>query len=141
MPVLAKRFISYLNPTGAEPVPQSALMNDSQNITLAVEPGKTYMVRMVNMAAFAAQYVWFEEHTMKVIEIDGIYTQPMDADMLYLTAAQRVSVLITTRNDTSKNYAFMGSMDQVLTPPRASVLIPHLLIPKNRISSTKSPTV
>ncbi|KAI5782840.1 Cupredoxin [Pyronema domesticum] len=114
MPVLAKRFISYLNPTGAEPVPQSALMNDSQNITLAVEPGKTYMVRMVNMAAFAAQYVWFEEHTMKVIEIDGIYTEPMDADMLYLTAAQRVSVLITTKNDTSKNYAFMGSMDQDL---------------------------
>lgn len=120
MPVLAKRFISYLNPTGAEPVPQSALMNDSQNITLAVKPGKTYMVRMVNMAAFAAQYVWFEEHTMKVIEIDGIYTEPMDADMLYLTAAQRVSVLITTKNDTSKNYAFMGSMDQVRIPPALS---------------------
>ncbi|KAI5808306.1 Cupredoxin [Pyronema omphalodes] len=114
MPGLAKRFISYLNPTGAEPVPQSALMNDSQNITLVVQPGKTYMVRIVNMAAFAAQYIWFEEHTMKVVEIDGVYTEPMDADMLYLTAAQRVSVLITMRNDTSKNYAFMGSMDQDL---------------------------
>ena len=113
MPTLIRQFISYANPTGAEPVPQSALLNDSQNVSVKVEPGKTYMLRMVNMAAFAAQYVWFEEHEMQVIEVDGIYTEPMTADMLYLTAAQRVSVLLTTKNATDKNYAFMGSMDQV----------------------------
>ena len=113
MPTLIRQFISYANPTGAEPVPQSALLNNSQNVSVKVEPGKTYMLRMVNMAAFAAQYVWFEEHEMQVIEVDGVYTEPMTADMLYLTAAQRVSVLLTTKNATDKNYAFMGSMDQV----------------------------
>jgi len=117
MPVLTKKFISYTNPTGAEPVPQSALINDSQNVTVNVEPGKTYMLRMVNMAAFAAQYIWFESHTFRVVEVDGIYTEPMEAEMLYLTAAQRVSVLLTTKNETSKNYAFMGSMDEVKIPP------------------------
>jgi iron transport multicopper oxidase len=113
MPVLVKKFLSYTNPTGAEPVPQSALLNDSQNITLKIEPGKTYLVRMVNMAAFAAQYIWFEEHTFRVVEVDGVYTEPYETNMLYLTAAQRASVLLTTKNDISKNYAFVGSMDQV----------------------------
>ena len=113
MPSLIAEFLSYTNPTGAEPVPEAALMNDAQDITIAVEPGKTYLVRIVNMAAFAAQYIWFEDHVMRVVEVDGVYTDPLEANMLYVTAAQRVSVLLTTKNDTSRNYAFVGSMDEV----------------------------
>jgi iron transport multicopper oxidase len=44
---LLKSFVSVTNPTGAEPVPKSALINDEQNVTIAVQPGKTYMIRMV----------------------------------------------------------------------------------------------
>lgn len=115
MPGLIKKFISYANPTGAEPVPNSALMNDTQNLTVAVEPGKTYLVRMINMGAFAGQYVWFENHTMQIVEADGIYTEPAEADMIYVTAGQRYSVLLTTKNDTASNFAFVASMDKVRT--------------------------
>lgn len=104
-------FINKINPTGAEPVPNSALFNDTQNITVAVQPGKTYLFRMVNIGAFAGQYVWFEGHNMTIVEVDGIYTQQAEAEMIYLTAAQRISFLITARNDTSANYPFVGSMD------------------------------
>ncbi|KAI1671050.1 Iron transport multicopper oxidase FET3 [Pyrenophora tritici-repentis] len=110
-PLLAS-FISIANPSGAEPVPQAALLNDTQNLTVKIEPGKTYLFRMVNMAAFAAQYVWFEEHTMRIVEVDGVYTEPTEANMLYLTAAQRYSVLVTAKNDTNSNFAFVGSMDE-----------------------------
>ena len=110
---LIKGFISVVNPTGAEPVPKAALFNDTQNVTTAVEPGKTYMFRIINMGAFAGQYLWFEGHTMQIVEVDGIYTKQAAADMIYLTAAQRYSVLITTRNDTSTNFAYTASMDQV----------------------------
>lgn len=113
---LLAKFISVSNPTGAEPVPQSALWNSTQNISIPVQPGKTYMFRMVNMAAFSAPYVWFEGHTMRVVEVDGIYTEPAEANMLYMTAAQRYSVLITMNNDTSSNFAFVASMDQVNQP-------------------------
>jgi iron transport multicopper oxidase len=111
-PLLA-RFLSVTNPSGAEPVPDSSLVNETRDLSIAIEPGKTYLVRMINMGAFAAQYVWFEDHTMRVVEVDGIYTEPADAEMLYLTAAQRCSVLVTAKNGTDKNYAFVGSMDQV----------------------------
>ena len=113
---LMKSFISYTNPTGAEPVPDAALMNDTQNLTVAVQPGKTYMFRIINVGAFAGQYLWFEGHTMRIVEVDGIYTEAADAEMIYITAAQRYSVLITMKNDTSSNYAFVGSMDQVRVP-------------------------
>ncbi|KAF2025724.1 iron transport multicopper oxidase FET3 precursor [Setomelanomma holmii] len=114
MPGLLKDFINIANPSGAEPVPQAALMNDTQNLNIKIQPGKTYLFRVVNIGAFAAQYLWFEGHTMKVVEVDGIYTDPMEADMIYVTAAQRYSVLVTAKNDTSSNFAFVGSMDQDL---------------------------
>ena len=110
---LIPNFISVINPTGAEPVPNAALMNDTQNLTVSIEPGKTYMFRMINIGAFAGQYVWFEGHTMRIVEVDGIYTEAADAEMIYLTAAQRYSVLITMKNDTSSNFAIVGSMDTV----------------------------
>ncbi|KAJ8114280.1 hypothetical protein OPT61_g3793 [Boeremia exigua] len=107
-------FVSVTNPTGAEPVPNSALINDSQDVTVAVQPGKTYLIRMVNMAAFAGMYVWFQGCSMKVVEVDGIYTKPAEAGMLYFTAGQRYSVLLTVGDDVSTNIPFMASMDEEL---------------------------
>lgn len=91
-------------------------MNDTQNLQVKVEAGKTYMFRVINMAAFAPQYLWFENHTMSIVEVDGVYTEPADAQMIYVTPAQRYSFLITMKNDTSRNYAIQGSMDEVHHP-------------------------
>lgn len=106
-------FMSKGNPTGAEPVPQAALMNDTQNLKVPVQPGKTYLFRLVNVAAFAGQYVWIEGHNISIVEVDGVYTEPAEASMIYISAAQRYSFLVTTRNDTSSNFAIVGSMDTV----------------------------
>lgn len=106
-------FISKSNPTGAEPVPNNALFNETQNLSVSIQPGKTYLFRMINIGAFAGQYIWFEGHNMTIVEVDGIYTQPAEAEMIYLSAAQRCSFLLTTKNETLANYAFVGSMDTV----------------------------
>jgi iron transport multicopper oxidase len=37
-----------------------------------------------------------------------------------MTAAQRYSVLVTAKNDTSSNFAFVGSMDEVPLTARDS---------------------
>ncbi|ETS79286.1 hypothetical protein PFICI_09139 [Pestalotiopsis fici W106-1] len=108
---LLKGFIYYQNPTGAEPVPDAALINDTSTFTMDVEAGKTYLVHFINVGAFASQYLWFEGHTMKIVEVDGVWTEPAEADMIYISAAQRYTVLITMKNDTSANYPFVASMD------------------------------
>lgn len=110
---LLKGFINYKNPTGAEPVPDAALINDTSTFTMDVEAGKTYLLHFINVGAFASQYLWFEGHTMKIVEVDGVWTEPAEADMIYISAAQRYTVLITMRNDTTANYPFVASMDTV----------------------------
>lgn len=49
---------------------------------------------------------------MKIVEVDGIYTKPAEADMLYFTAGQRYSVLLTIGNEMT-NIPFVASMDEV----------------------------
>lgn len=110
-PELLKGFISYKNPTGAEPVPKSALLNDTSNFTMAVEPGKTYFIHLINVGAFASHYFWIQGHTMRIVEVDGIWVNASDAEMIYISTAQRYGVLVTMNNDTSTNYPMMGSMD------------------------------
>ena len=126
MPGLLSWFMSKVNPTGAEPVPKSALLNDSQNVTLSVQPGKTYLVRVINMGAFASQYMWFEGHNMTIVEVDGVYTQPQPASMIYLSSAQRYSFLLTTHDDASANFPFVASMDLVSFNPPSSFSYPHV---------------
>ncbi|KAI0025244.1 multicopper oxidase [Xylariomycetidae sp. FL0641] len=111
---LRPAFLGKGNPTGAEPVPRAALWNDTRDLGVAVAPGRTYLVRVANVGAFAGQYVWFEGHAMTVVEVDGVYTRPARAEMLYLAAAQRCSFLLTTKNETGRNYAFVASMDTTL---------------------------
>lgn len=113
MATLIPIFMAKSNPSGAEPVPKAALMNETQNLAIPIKPGKTYLFRVINMAAFAGQYLWIEGHTMRIVEVDGIYTQSANADMLYISAAQRVSFLLTARNDTDGNFPMVGSMDTV----------------------------
>ncbi|KAK1535897.1 multicopper oxidase [Colletotrichum paranaense] len=107
-------FMSKTNPTGAEPVPKAALMNETQNLTISIQPGKTYLMRVINIGAFAGQYLWFEGHNMSIIEVDGVYTQQATAEMIYLSVAQRCSFLLTTKNSTAENFAIVGSMDTTL---------------------------
>ncbi|GKZ89252.1 CAZyme family AA1 [Aspergillus niger] len=107
-------FMSLYNPTGAEPIPNSWLFNDTMNTTIAVKPNTTYLLRLANIAAFTAQYFYIEDHPLTIVEIDGVYTEPTTADILYIAVAQRYSVLFTTKATTDKNYPIVTVVDSTL---------------------------
>ncbi|KAF4982830.1 hypothetical protein FZEAL_1622 [Fusarium zealandicum] len=111
MAVLIPEFLRKGNPTGAEPVPQAALMNETQNLKVAVKPSKTYLLRLINLAAFAGQFFWIEGHNMSIVEVDGAYTKPAETNMVYLSAGQRCSVLLTTKDSLGDNFPIVASMD------------------------------
>ena len=132
MPEGIQQFMSYKNPTGAEPIPKAALINDSQNGTINFEPGKTYRLRLINMGAFAMFHVWIEDHDFQVIELDGVYTEPYTVPALDLAVAQRVSVLVTAKNTTDRNYPLVGAMDTTMfdqVPPTLNPSI-HTYYPR-----------
>ncbi|RMD43575.1 hypothetical protein DV735_g1588, partial [Chaetothyriales sp. CBS 134920] len=112
--LIAPDFLSLYNPTGAEPIPQAFLFNDTQNTSLSVEPNTTYLLRLINIGAFVAQYFYIEDHELTIVEIDGVYTEPTTADILYIAVAQRYAVLVTTKNSTDKNYPIVTVADSNL---------------------------
>lgn len=111
---LAPQFLSLYNPTGKEPIPDAFLFNDTMNSSLAVKPNTTYLLRLINIGAFVSQYFYIEDHTFRIVEIDGVYTDPVEADTLLISVAQRYSVLLTTKNTTDKNYPIVTVADSVL---------------------------
>ncbi|KAF7793037.1 hypothetical protein EIP86_004142 [Pleurotus ostreatoroseus] len=148
--VLMEQFISIANPGGAEPVPDSGLIYFAQgtqnlgpisgtnpggstsatgfneNATLSFEPGKTYRLRLLNTAAFATFYFWIDGHDMRIIEGDGTDTEASSVSMVSLTAAQRYSVLVTARNDTSSNWAIHANMDTTMFDTLPDTLNPNV---------------
>ncbi|PVH14284.1 uncharacterized protein CXQ87_002412 [Candidozyma duobushaemuli] len=109
--VLQPKFMNRYNPTGAEPIPQNLLFNETRNNTWKVEPNTTYFVRIVNMGGFVSQYLYMEDHEFEIVEVDGVYVEKNTTDLLYVTIAQRYGVLIKTKENADKNFAFMNVFD------------------------------
>ncbi|CAN6614071.1 iron transport multicopper oxidase Fet3p [Trichomonascus vanleenenianus] len=106
-----KSFLSLYNPSGAEPIPSSMLFNDTQHSSLAVEPNKTYLIRLINIGAFSSMVFYIEDHELEIVEVDGIYTEPKTVDKIYITAAQRYAFLVKTKNTTTQNFPIVTVFD------------------------------
>lgn len=113
--------------SGQAPIPDAGLINDSQNNTIKVKPGKTYLIHMIDMANFPGVAVWFQGHNFTAVGVDGVYVEPryMAEKMLRLAPAQRWDILITTKNDTSQNFVIFTTLDvNMLFPPLGIPTIP-----------------
>jgi iron transport multicopper oxidase len=105
------------NNNGAEPVPNSILINEAQNVTFSILPGNKYLFRIINMGAFTPIYIQFDQHDMTVVEIDGVYTTQYTTSQLFITPAQRYSVIITGKAATTENFAIKASMSTAMFNP------------------------
>ncbi|OAL33055.1 hypothetical protein AYO22_00140 [Fonsecaea multimorphosa] len=122
MATLIPQYLHGGSMMSQEPVPNANLLNDTQDLRIPVVPGRTYLVRLVNMAAFAGQYFWIEDHSMTIVEVDGVYTkQSAETAMIYLSSGQRCSFLVTThQSEEDRNYPVVASMDPSLSKIRNS---------------------
>lgn len=124
---------TYLPPIeGRGSVGPTSAVGFNENATLPFEPGKTYRLRVINSSAFAMFFFWIDGHDMRIIEVDGVRclhalasfvldaktprhfqtdVEESPTDLLTLTVAQRYSVLVTARNDTSQNWMIHANMD------------------------------
>jgi iron transport multicopper oxidase len=101
---------NYNNNGGAEPVPDSILINEAQGTSFSIIPGKTYYFRVINMGAMMPQFLQFDQHTMTLVEVDGVYVEPFEVDQLFIAVAQRYGVLVTAKTDKSSNFAIVAQM-------------------------------
>lgn len=60
-----------------------------------VEPGKTYLLRIINAALNDELFFAVANHTLTVVEIDAVYTKPFTTPAIMITPGQTINVLIT----------------------------------------------
>ncbi|WVR04856.1 hypothetical protein IAU60_001868 [Kwoniella sp. DSM 27419] len=130
MDMINEEFLIWTNPTGAEPVPQSAIayvakdgkyihtqeelsqgVGVGDNATINFEAGKTYKIHIVNTGTLGMFWLKMDGHEMKIIEMDGIEHEPFPVDVLTVSVAQRYSILVEALNTTGTNYALMLQQD------------------------------
>lgn len=58
-------------------------------------------------------YFYIEDHSFTIVEMNGVYTDPTEAD-LYIAVARRYSIIVTTENSTEKNYSIVTAADSSL---------------------------
>lgn len=71
------------------------------------------------MSALTSAVVWIDSHKLTVVEVDGVYTEPADAEQLYITPGQRYSVVVEGKKGASENYAVNAVLDmnpEILQP-------------------------
>ena len=93
------------------------LINEAQNGQFAMVPGKKYLFRIINTGAFTPVYLQFDQHDMTVVEVDGVYVNQCTASQLFITVAQRYSVIITAKATNTQNFAIKASMSTGMFAP------------------------
>lgn len=106
---------------GLEPDADSGLINDSQNVSIPVKPGRTYLIHIVNIGNFAGHAIYFDGHPFTAVEIDGVYVEPrfIGTQIIRIATGQRWSFLVDTKNSTDKNFAIFATLDiNMMFPPK-----------------------
>ncbi|GFP87434.1 laccase-1, partial [Phtheirospermum japonicum] len=60
-----------------------------------VEPGKTYLLRIINAALNDELFFAVANHNLTVVEIDAVYTKPLTTSAILVTPGQTTNVLLT----------------------------------------------
>lgn len=74
----------------------------SSGYTLHVEPGKTYLIRLVNAAINDELFFKIAGHNLKIVEVDASYTKPFTTDTIFIGPGQTTNALLTTDQATGK---------------------------------------
>ncbi|GLT64093.1 hypothetical protein SLA2020_366060 [Shorea laevis] len=71
---------------------------------LAVEYGKTYLLRIINAAMNEEQFFAIAQHNLTVVGSDGAYLKPITTNYIMITPGQTMDVLLTADQNRSLYY-------------------------------------
>ncbi|GAA0145124.1 oxidase [Lithospermum erythrorhizon] len=71
--------------------------SDKDAYKLRVEPGKTYLLRLINGALNSDFFFGIANHTLTVVEADAVYTKQFETDIIVISPGQTTNVLLKTK--------------------------------------------
>ncbi|KAJ1728911.1 ferroxidase fet3 [Coemansia biformis] len=96
-------------------------VNANNTQSLQFTPGKTYRIRLVSMMSLPLWEFTIDGHEMQIVEVDGVRTKPSTVNVVRMSPAQRISVLVTAKESTSMNYQYHVTMFGDYLPAIAGV--------------------
>ncbi|KAJ4725637.1 Laccase [Melia azedarach] len=84
-----------------QPGPLSTCPSDG-GYALPVEPGKTYMLRLINAALNEELFFKIAGHKLTVVEVDAVYVKPFKIDTVLIAPGQTTNVLLSADRRTGK---------------------------------------
>ncbi|KAI3472764.1 hypothetical protein Pfo_031280 [Paulownia fortunei] len=88
-----------------------------------VEPGKTYLLRIINAALNDELFFAVANHSLKVVEIDAVYTKPFTTTAIMIAPGQTTNVLITADQVPDSTGMFVMAARPYLTSYQTSTTI------------------
>ncbi|KAG2592884.1 hypothetical protein PVAP13_5NG584800 [Panicum virgatum] len=64
---------------------------------LKVQPGKTYMLRIINAALNDELFFSIAGHPLTIVDVDAVYIKPITVETILITPGQTTNVLLTTK--------------------------------------------
>ncbi|KAL0316377.1 UNVERIFIED_CONTAM: Laccase-4 [Sesamum radiatum] len=75
------------------PVPNCS---STDGFILDVEPGKTYLLRLINAALNEELFFKIAGHRMTIVEVDATYVKPFKTDTIVIAPGQTTNAILTT---------------------------------------------
>ncbi|XP_014516886.1 laccase-4 [Vigna radiata var. radiata] len=73
-----------------------------EGFKLDVQPGNTYLLRIINAALNEELFFKIAGHELTVVEVDAVYTKPFKTDTIVIAPGQTTNVLLTTKHSAGK---------------------------------------
>ncbi|KAJ6424866.1 hypothetical protein OIU84_025606 [Salix udensis] len=93
--------VSDAHTINGDPGPVSACSSQG-GYNLPVQPGKTYMLRIINAALNEELFFQIAGHQLTVVEVDAAYVKPFKIDTIVIAPGQTTNVLVTTNRGSGK---------------------------------------
>ncbi|KAK0202637.1 laccase [Desarmillaria ectypa] len=102
-----------------EPIPDSGLINGKGRYVggptvdwarINVQPGLRYRFRIINISGYSGFTFSIEGHSLTIIEVDGIYHEPLTVDSFDIYVGQRYSFIVTADQPVA-NYWISAPME------------------------------
>ncbi|GLT63538.1 hypothetical protein SLA2020_360970 [Shorea laevis] len=108
-----------------------------------VEHGKTYMLRIMNAALNNELFFAVANHSLTVVEVDAVYTKPLETTAIMIAPGQTTTVLITANQDPKSSGMFAMATRPYLTtifPSDKSIAVGFLRYKGTRNRKMELPT-
>ncbi|OTB05487.1 putative multicopper oxidase [Hypoxylon sp. CI-4A] len=111
-----------INSTTYPPSPDQPFEHNctgGQLYTTEVRHGQKTRLRLINASSFFSYWFSIDNHTLSIVELDGVEIEPISSRGVYLNLGQRVSVILTADQEFG-SYYMRASVPRTCFLPYAS---------------------